>query len=137
MERNPIRNDARKARRRRKLGPGGPCMLCGRETLKAFRVINYSVIEEDHIVGKAIDPELTVFLCRGCHDAQGELRRVHGVELRHEPRPWPELLIDILKGIGLFLISLGEKLVEWAERQAAFISALDANYPQWRSLPEV
>lgn len=137
MEQNPIKNDARKALRRRKLGKSGPCVFCGRETPEAFRQIGYSVGEEHHVAGEANDPTLTVFLCRGCHDAQTELHRILDVHLRHdEIRPWLEIFVDILRAVGSFLINLGEKLVDWAERLLAFIRALDTHFPQWRDLPE-
>ncbi len=136
MEQNPIQNDARRARRRRRQGPTAPCVFCGRETPAAFRRIGRSVVEADHVAGIANDPDLTVPLCPGCHDAQTELRRVYDVDLRHQKRPWPETLVDILKAIGLFLKSLGDKLMDYAERLRAFLDALDTHWPQWRQLPE-
>lgn len=137
MEQNPVRNDARKARRRRKLGPTAPCVFCGRETPEPFRKVGRSVVEEHHVMGVANDTALTVPACRGCHDAQTELQRVYGIDLRHHTnRPWPETLVDILKAIGLLLKSLGGKLMDYAERLRAFLDALDRHWPQWRLLPE-
>ncbi len=137
MEQNPIQNDARQVRRRRTKGRTSPCVFCGRETPEAFRKVGRSVVEADHVAGIANDPDLTAPLCRGCHDAQTELRRVHGIDLRHQTsRPLPEVLVDILKAIGLFLRTLGEKLLDGAERLQAFLDGLDREYPEWRQLPE-
>ncbi len=137
MERDPIQNDARQARRRRKRGHSAPCVFCGRETPAALRRIGRSVVEADHVAGIANDPDLTIPLCRGCHDAQTELRRTYGIDLRHQQsRPWPEVFVDVLTAIGLFLRSLGARLMDWAERLRALIAALDTHCPQWRLLPE-
>lgn len=135
MEQEPIRNDARKARRRRKLGRSGPCLFCGRETPKSFRIVGYSIVEDHHVVGKANDRELRVFLCRGCHDVQTELMEDHGIELRQlAARPWPEILIDTLTALGLFHQQVGTHLLSWAEQQRAFVERLDECCPTWREL---
>jgi hypothetical protein len=45
-------------------------------------------------------------------------------------------LIAILRALGAFLKSLGERFITWASELAAFVCALDAKYPEWRDLPE-
>ncbi len=129
MEHDPLQNDIRKARRRRRLGPTAICALCG-ETAS-------ETLENHHIVGTANDPALKLRVCRNCHAKLTEAQRAAGVDLRHTmPRTLPEVIASVLRALGAFFQALGKKLSEWADRLLAFVRALDVHCPQWRDLPE-
>lgn len=72
--------------------------------------------EEHHVALRRVDPELTAPLCAACH------RRAHrdleeaGVQL--DTPGEPDLLgrlVLFLRAVGSFLLSLGERVLEWAQ----------------------
>ncbi len=137
MEQNPIQNDVRRARRGRKLGANAACLLCGETTPEALRLVRRSLLEPHHVVGAANGPDLTVPLCRNCHAKVTEDLQAHGVDLRHiQGRNLLETIAAILKAAGAFLITLGQKFLEWGERLLALMRALDMQCPQWHQIPE-
>lgn len=138
MERNPIQSDARKGRRKRKLGPDAVCILCGESRPEALMAVPRSFLHQaHHVVGDVNDPDLTVPVCLNCHAKETERQRGYGVNLhRDRMRTLPETLISILRALAAFFHSLGERLAYWAEELADFVRALDIQYPQWRDLPE-
>jgi hypothetical protein len=99
--------------------------------------VRRSLLQRHHVVGAAIDADLTVPLCRNCHaiETAGQLAR--GADLDHQrERTLLDLLIAILEESGAFLCRLGTRLSEWAERLRAFVAMLDRAMPQWRQWPE-
>lgn len=92
MERNPIQNDARRARRKRRRGP--ICLICGGPAN-----------QQHHVVGRKNDPELMADLCDRCHEAQHELLRTVGVSMAR-PSECREQDSQYLKGVGVFLCTL-------------------------------
>ena len=42
--------------------------------------------------------------------------------------------VAVLRGLALFLEQLATQLAGWADRVAAFIEQLDAEWPAWREL---
>lgn len=97
------------------------CILCGEPSK-----------ENHHPGGRAKDKDLTAPLCIDCHREQTKLQRVAGVELSRGEKPFLIKLQAILMGVGIFLISLGEKMVEWAKKLARIIGVLDFYFPVWR-----
>lgn len=89
MERHPLQNDVRRARRERWLGPETTCLLCIESAPEA--------LIKHHILGRAKDKHLISSLCRNCH------AKVHEVQ-----RTSPEALIAQLK-------KRGQALCEWAD----------------------
>jgi hypothetical protein len=136
LEPDPIANQRRKTRRRTKLAPNAACAFCGETTPEALLLANRSLLERHHVVGAANADELTVPLCRNCHAIQTEGMRDVGVDLRHQARQLPELVVSVLRALGVFFRSLGDHLLDWAERLAALFAGLDRDCPGWRQLPE-
>jgi hypothetical protein len=137
MEHNPIQNDARRARRLRHLGHNNVCIFCGEFDPDALLRVRRSVLEEDHVVGRANDRDLTIVICRNCHAKKHARMRAAGVQLEQTPhRTVIDLLIAILGSLGVFFGVLAEALCEWADRLTALGRALDAKCPCWRALPE-
>jgi hypothetical protein len=137
MEYEPLQNDLRKTRRRRKLGANAVCILCGETAPEALRLVSRSLLEGHHAVGASNDPTLKIPVCRNCHAKETEAMRAVGVDLRHiPPRTILEVLVPILRALGAFFHDLADMLFVWADRLLTLIRALDGCCPQWRALPE-
>ncbi len=133
---DPIRTDRRRTRQRAKLPPDAACVCCGQTTPEVLLMVERSLLEAHHPLGEAFAPELTVPLCRNCHGeaTEGQLRV--GVDLRGRAGSLPEVLVSVLRALGVFFQQLGIRLVAWAERLARLVAALDRECPGWRELPE-
>ncbi len=134
MEQDPIGNDARNARRERRLGADARCFLCGFAKPAAIFTAHRKVLEKHHVVGRANDPELTVILCLNCHAVMTEEYRAHGVSMR--PGDILERVIAILRACSAFLPAVGDTCFRLATELQRFLAALDAKYPGWRDMPE-
>lgn len=131
-EEDPIANDARKARRSRRLPPGSSCALCG-ETDPAS--LQRSLLESHHVAGRANDRGLTVVLCRNCHaKATSEQIDVGAIPPGRAPTVF-ERLILALRSLGTFFELLAKSCYAWATQLTAAVATLDANYPDWRTDP--
>ena len=143
MKENPVRNAARGAKQKRRVGETAACALCGFAEPEALqRVLKPKlnrearrVIEHHHVVGRAHDPSLTVPLCLNCHAKATEQVRCVGGSMR-PAETFLERLVAVLRALGAFLAELGKRLLGWASKLAAFVEALDAKYPPWRAMPE-
>jgi hypothetical protein len=116
METNPAKNDARKARRRRKLKGAEACALCGEEDLATLvdpDKCKRSMLNVHHVAGKASSDDLTVTLCRNCHAKQTEAHRDVGLDASR-PETLLHQLVSILRGLGQFLMAAGEVLLQIA-----------------------
>ena len=81
MTPDPIRTDARRARRVRALAPDAACVLCCVTTLEALIAADRTLLEAHHACGRANDPALTVPVCRNCHAVLTEGQRAAGASL--------------------------------------------------------
>lgn len=131
MERNPIKNDRRAAKREQRQGQDAACARCGMTTPEALRLVNKSWLERHHVAGRAHDAAFTVPLCLNCHRiaTEGQLRA--GVSL--EPQATlPERLLQWLRSVADFLCLLTASVDQFAERLVGIIAGLDRDYPDWR-----
>ncbi len=135
MEKKPIQNAERQARRERKLGENPVCIRCGTEDFWALIEAPKRLLQEHHVAGRRHDSELTACLCMNCHAILHEELRKAGVSLK-PTSTWPERLAEMLVAIGTLLRSLGERLILWGEKLYEFILALTKHFPEWRDLPE-
>ncbi len=133
MNPNPIANDARRGTRQRRLPAEAVCLLCG---IANPAVLRTSILDEHHPLSRRIAPDLTVVLCRNCHDLVHEDLRDHGVDLRQPAGSILEQIVLLLTAAGTFLAHLGHTLTEWARALNQLIPALDQAHPGWRALPE-
>jgi hypothetical protein len=98
---------------------------------------NPLVLELHHVAGKANLPDGTVVLCLNHHREQSADQRAAGIDLDggqgcsmlHRVVAW-------LRGLALLFARLSTTCRDMADRLARFASALDANYPGWRTIPE-
>jgi hypothetical protein len=135
MDPNPIRTDARRARRERTLGPGAACALCGYANPDGLLRVKCSLLEAHHVCARANDPELTVVLCRNCHAEVTEGQRAAGVSFGAPPTVLHQF-VAALASLAVFLLDLGQRLAAWSEALAALVPKLDLALPEWRSWPE-
>jgi len=100
---------ARRAKRVQLLGVDHPsCAICGYDR-------NPASLEAHHIAGEA-NQELSILLCRTCHDdlsdtaidTLGDLRR------RYADREPLEILAALLQGLADFFRSLSDSMEAWA-----------------------
>src|SRR5712691_1225262 len=129
MECDPIKNDARRARRSRRAPVQLICAICGERNPAAFpkrpRIIN-----AHHAMGEANDAQLLVSLCLTHHALATELQRDFGVELRDiDGRTVLERLEAALRSLAGFLQLLAESLVAWANRLRDLVATLDQTHP--------
>jgi hypothetical protein len=132
MSGDPIRDDARRARRQRRLGSDAVCVLCGERTPDVLIKVRRSLLEHHHLAGEANDPELTVVVCRNDHAKLTEAQRVSGVELRRaSERSSLARLEAVLCGLADFFVLLAQALRGWAAEIRATIKRLDEGWPGW------
>jgi hypothetical protein len=114
VEKDPIRNDRRRARRARRLGEDATCLLCGyRRNTRALRNVSRHFLEEHHLLGWATDETLTAWLCLNCHAEATDDQLTHGVDLHASPqRPVAEQVADELRQMGAILVRLGERVAD-------------------------
>jgi len=134
MEQDPIGNDARDARRRRRLGDDPQCFLCSFAKPEALLPVHRNVLERHHVIGSSNDSNLTVLLCLNCHAVLTEKYRSSGVSMR--PGDILERVIAALRAFGVFLPSAGDTCFRFATALQRFLAALDDKYPGWRDMPE-
>jgi hypothetical protein len=132
---DPIGNEARAARRERRLGDALGCVLCGYRDPAALIAEHRATLESHHVLGRAHQADLTVVLCRNCHAIQTERMRDGGVALERDPSlSVLETVVAVLRALAVFLRSLAVSLEDWATRLAALVVALDQAMPSWRTL---
>ena len=136
---NEIRKEIRREVRRLRLGNGvTSCALCGEGDTNLLKRATRQLVEFHHLAGRANDPELGVFLCLTHHAWCTEAMRDAGVPLAHaESRSLLERLVAVLQGLAIFFQLAATLLTVWADQLAAFVGALDENYPEWRRLKGV
>lgn len=135
MEQHPIQNDARRRRRQQQLGPDAVCVLCGEAQWETLIPVRRSLLEAHHVAGLANDATVTVAFCRNCHAKLTEQLRQCGASM--EP---PETILDkvvaMVRAVGALLVTLGNTLVELADKVAKCLLGLDRTCPTWRTCPE-
>lgn len=135
MEKKPIQDAERRARRERKLGENPVCNSCGNEDFWALIEAPEKLLQEHHVAGRQHDAALTLCFCMNCHALLHEDQRKAGVSLK-PTSTFPERLAEMLVAIGTLLKSLGERMILWGEQLFELVCALTKNLPEWLDLPE-
>lgn len=131
---DPIRTDARRTRRARRIGPDAACARCGLATPETLIAADRSILEAHHVCGRANDSGLTVPLCRNCHAVATEGQRAAGATFAAPPTVLHQIAAA-LASFFAFLADLAERGMAWAGALASLSTELDAAYPAWRDLP--
>jgi hypothetical protein len=164
MEKDPIKNDKRRARRERNFGGEKSCGFCGHtqgdvleqiepekflEMIEKARsglpiilckshvnaLVGKSVVEAHHVATHANLPTLTFPLCGNHHAIESEAQRVAGIEMRRR-HTLLERCVSIFYAWVQFLRSWTDALIELAELLIKLIKGLDDRCPEWRELEE-
>ena len=151
-EHDPIGNDARRARRERALGADAVCVVCDEvdplklllapvspQTLRGADLARLprcrkSAFELDHLIGRALDRQLTLRLCVACHLEITELRRVAGAKMGPPPTVL-DGLGSALRSVGVVLPMLGRSCAHWGDGVLQLRQHLDQTFPAWRRKP--
>jgi hypothetical protein len=132
MDRDPIRSQMRRARKRRLLPPDAACVDCGEHNPEALIRINRSVLEGDHALGEAIAPEVVLPRCRNCHAVKSARERCAGVELERERLTDPlRRAIAWLTAVALCFEQLAKSALDLAEQLRRLLAFLDARLSDW------
>jgi hypothetical protein len=140
MDRDPPKTAAREQKRRDRLPADAACALCGETDPFKLRVATEEAVaglasrqflERHHMMGRHIDPDLTVVLCLNHHAEATESLRRGGIGM--EPRKNVlELLVLVLKAVSAFLENVLRSIERWIQRIERFIRSLDSKCPAWR-----
>jgi hypothetical protein len=132
---DPIANATRRAKREQVLGEDAACALCGLADIDSLTLVERSLLEAHHLVGRANDGALTVPLCRNHHAEVTEGYRDAGVPL-NAPPTFLHKLAAVLRSLGAFFLAIAQRFASWAETLIAFIAWLDQMLPSWRTWKE-
>jgi hypothetical protein len=130
---DPLANETRRAKREQLLGEDAACVMCGLANIDSLTLVERSLLEAHHLVGRANDGELTAPLCRNHHAEITEGYRDVGVPL-NQPPTFLHRLAAILRALGRMLTAVGQKLSAWAETLIRLIDRLDAELRSWRTV---
>jgi hypothetical protein len=86
MDNNPIKTAVRRTAREAREDQG-ICALCGRKDRLVHIPRKRRLIEDHHVSGRNHDSELTIPVCRHCHDQLTEGLLAAGVSMLFEPDP--------------------------------------------------
>jgi hypothetical protein len=133
---DPIGADRRARQVARRLPADAACAVCGERNPQVLTGVGRSILERHEPGGRKNHLEPRVVLCLNHHRIETMRQLAAGVDLEGDPeRVWLEKLGPILLGIGLFLKTAGETLIEHARRLETFLELLDRHFPAWRTLP--
>lgn len=107
MEKHPMKNDARKEKRRRTFGdPIEQCLVCGVRNPEEADELGVNLLERHHLAGRKLEPDLTVVVCKPCHEVLQEGLRDAGLE-----ELIPDSSLERTGGLCLGLADLFEVLI--------------------------
>jgi hypothetical protein len=136
MERDHIKNDARRACREDRLGgKGKTCLLCGDARIEVLIQVVQGFLEKHHLTGRNHGPDFTVLLCPTCHKWITALYLRNGVAMP-AARDLLRRSVMRLRAIGTFLPELGRNCNRWAGELEKLADALDRRDSSWRDMPE-
>lgn len=130
-EREPYKNDARRAKRRRSLDVPTVCLKCGRAEPEGIRDVGVCFIEGDHPWGRAHESDFKIPLCSSCHREFTAKRRDAGIDLR-------PIKTDLDREIAVTRANVFhlEEMAKAEKRRLQGLKAhrdkLDQVYPNWR-----
>lgn len=111
----PLSKARRKAERLQRLGDQqATCLYCGCSEALLLRPVTRAFLEEHHIVGRANDPDATVFLCLNCHALAGEKLLAAGVTMKREPDAM-KFAANLFKALAVHHRMLSDASWEFAE----------------------
>jgi hypothetical protein len=135
-EPDPIRADRRRARRRAALPLDAACLVCGIRDPDVLLRVGGSLLEDHHVLGRAVAPELTVVLCRNCHAMQTAGQHDHAALPPLGAAAVSDSVLErVARGLislAVFLHELAHTLHGLASQLLVFVRQLDMTVPGWR-----
>jgi hypothetical protein len=133
---DPIGADRRARHAARRFPADAACAVCGVRDPQILKSVGGSILEQHEPGGRKNHVEPRVVLCRNHHHIETMRQLAVGVDLAGDPDgTWLEKFVSVLLGIGAFLKSSGEALIDGARRLQTFLELLDRHFPAWRTLP--
>jgi len=142
IDRDPEKTAVRTAQRELCLGVDQGCLFCGNGELAALqevldpglaKAVRKAVLEEHHVLGRALDSKLKIILCRTHHAMAHETFRRGAVSMVPEGNVL-DRLVNFLRGLLAFLHDLSNALERHLAELEALRTFLDARYSTWRDL---
>ena len=142
IDRDPEKTAVRTAQSELRLGVDAACVFCGLGHLAALqevmdpalaKAVRQAVLEEHHVLGRALDPNLKIILCRTHHAIAHETLRRGGVPMIPQDNILDRLIV-CLRGLIAFLHDLSNALERHLAELEALRTFLDARYSTWRDL---
>ena len=95
------------------------------------------VLDFDHDPGRGLDPDAGAVRCANCHRRVTARRMDAGAKLRPVPRNAFEREMTAMRARAVSLEAEAAGLRKRADDMERALFALDAWYPNWRSLPGI
>ena len=136
-EPDPIANDARRAKRSRKLPPDAACCLCGETDIESLIEVEVPRpwLEAHHVVTRTVDNQLLAVLCLTHHAKATALQWDVGALAREPAGSFLERMARAMNSLGSFFELLAQACYLWANQLMGVVRALDEALPSWRTLP--
>jgi len=140
QEPDPIQNEARRARRERRLPPGAACALCGETDPAVLRQANLlpstlRLLQMHHALGEANDEEVVVCLCLTCHAKATAAQQDAAALPPGRASTCLERIVYAMRSLGSFFQLLADWCHRCADQVTRAIKSLDEHLPSWRGLP--
>jgi len=141
IERDPESAIVRTAQAELRLGIPAACAFCGMRELAALQEVKdpklkkavRRILEEHHVLGRALDPQLKILLCRNHHAiAHATLRRA-GVPMIPQENVL-DRMTGSLWGLSAFRHDEQNALEQFAAELEELRVFFDATFPTWRDL---
>ena len=126
MRPNPSATDRRSVARRRKVGDGVACVVCGENRPE--------LIHLHHPITADLDPKAVGPRCLNCHRVADYAREDAGLRARALPDTEPERAIAADRALAAELRLLADGLCERAAGVERLLFALDGAGIEWRDL---
>ena len=128
---DPVKAQVRRERKRQRLGTDAKCVFCREKNSFALNRYPWRILQEHHLFGQNNDPDSTVILCMNCHAKVTAAQWDAGADLQRK-NLFIESLPEMFRSLKAMFLVVAEKLGEWADEIALFLSKLDKEYPGWR-----
>jgi hypothetical protein len=136
-ERDPIANDVRRAKRKRRLPPDAACGVCGESDIEALVEVEVprSWLDGHHVVTREVDGEVLAVLCLTHHAKATALQWDVGALAREPAGSSLERMARAMRSLGSFFELLAAAFYRWADQLVRIVTTLDNALPAWRTLP--
>lgn len=126
---------ARRARRGRMFPADTACVVCGYNNPIALVLVEKTVLDEHHVLGRKIDDAARMVMCRNCHALVTEDLLASGVSMEGASNIL-ETMVQVQAALAVTHRTLGDAHGRFADQAREAIRYLDARIPEWRDALE-